>query len=149
MNKKRSINFHFKVFLVFFSFLVSKLFHQGRQTESVLPDGAPGETAAGTGTDVPTLLAYTGITGPFGANAALGIRKANCPSVAGTIWKPPYTLVASEGKLAGDEAPLQDTAFMGRTCGDELGICTIDWAKEGCVGPAAVGIWCWCWCWVG
>lgn len=144
MNKKRSINFHFKVFLVFFSFLVSKLFHQGRQTESVLPDGAPGETAAGTGTDVPTLLAYTGITGPFGANAALGIRKANCPSVAGTIWKPPYTLVASEGKLAGDEAPLQDTAFMGRTCGDELGICTIDWAKEGCVGPAAVGIWCWC-----
>lgn len=145
MNKKKSNNFHFKVFLVFF-FLVlfQNFFHQGRQTESVLPDGAPGETAAGTGTDVPTLLAYTGITGPFGANAALGIRKANCPSVAGTIWKPPYTLVASEGKLAGDEAPLQDTAFMGRTCGDELGICTIDWAKEGCVGPAAVGIWCWC-----
>lgn len=113
--------------------------HQGRHTESVLPDGAPGETAAGTGTGVPTLLAYTGITGPFGANAALGMRNANCPSVAGTIWKPPYTLVASEGKLAGDEPPLQDTAFMGRTCGDELGICTMDWPKEGWVGPAVDG----------
>lgn len=143
MNKREVLRFISKSFLVFF-FLFIFFFHQGRQTESVLPDGAPGETAAGTGTDVPTLFAYTGITGPFGANAALGMRKANCPSVAGTIWKPPYTLVASEGKLAGDEAPLQDTAFMGRTCGDELGICTMDWAKEGCVGPAAVGIWCWC-----
>jgi len=51
------------------------------------------------------------------------MRNANCPSVAGTIWNPPYTLVASDGKLAGDEPPLQDTWFMGRTCGDELGIC--------------------------
>lgn len=124
MNKKRTIKCHLRVFL-------ADIFHQGRHTESVLPDGAPGETAAGTGTGVPTLLAYTGITGPFGANAALGMRNANCPSVAGTIWKPPYTLVASEGKLAGDEPPLQDTAFMGRTCGDELGICTMDWPKEG------------------
>lgn len=110
----------------------------------MLPDGAPGETAAGTGTGVLTLLAYTGITGPFGANAALGMRNANCPSVAGTIWKPPYTLVASEGKLAGEEPPLQETAFMGRTCGDELGICTMDWPNEGCVGPAVEGSWCWC-----
>lgn len=117
-------------------------FHQGLHTESELPDGAPGDTAAGTGTGVLTLLAYTGITGPFGANAALGMRKANCPSVAGTIWNPPYTLVASEGKLAGEDAPLH--AFMGST-GGELGICTMDWPKDGCVGPAAGGIWCWCW----
>lgn len=110
----------------------------------MLPDGAPGETAAGTGTGVLTLLAYTGITGPLGANAALGMRKANCPSVAGTIWKPPYTLVASEGKLAGEDPPLQGTAFMGRTCGGELGICTMDWPKEGWVGPAVEGSWCWC-----
>lgn len=93
------------------------LYH-GRHTESVLP-GAPGDTAAGTG--VLTLLAYTGITGPFGANAAFGIRKANCPSLAGTIWKPPYTFVASDGKLAGEPA-LQGTPFIGIAWGGELGI---------------------------
>lgn len=82
------------------------------------------------------------MTGPLGAKAALGMRNANCPSVAGTIWKPPYTLVASDGKLAGEEAPLHGTAFMGRTCGGELGICTTDWLKDGCVGPPAEGIWC-------
>lgn len=107
-------------------------------------DGASGDTAAGTGTGVLMLFAYTGITGPFGANAALGMRKANCPSVAGTIWNPPYTLVASDGKLAGGEPPLQDAGFTGSTCGEELGICTMDWPKEGCVDPAAEGSWCWC-----
>lgn len=101
-------------------------FHHGRHTESVLAEGAPGDTAAGTGTGVLTLFAYTGMTGPFGANAALGMRKANCPSVAGTIWKPPYTLVASDGKLVGGEPPLQDAGFMGSTCGEELGIGTMD-----------------------
>lgn len=109
----------------------------------MLPDGAPGDTAAGTGTGVPTLFAYTGITGPLGAKAALGMRKANCPSVAGTIWKPPYTLVASEGRFGGEEPPLQDTGFIGRTCGEEPGI----WPKDGWVGPAAAaadGSWCWC-----
>lgn len=80
------------------------LLYQGRQTESELPVGAPGDTAAGTG--VLTWFAYTGITGPLGAKAALGMRKANCPSVAGTSWKPPYTLVASGDMLWG-EPPLQ------------------------------------------
>lgn len=86
------------------------------------------------------------MTGPLCANAALGMRKANCPSVAGTIWKPPYTLVTSEGRVAaGDEPPLHGTALMGSTCGDWPGICTRDWAKDGCVvGPAAAvaGSWC-------
>lgn len=60
------------------------LVHQGRHTESELPDGAPGDTAGGT--RVPAVFpAYTGITEPLGANAELGMRKANCPSVAGTI----------------------------------------------------------------
>ncbi len=77
-----------------------------------MTDGAPGDTAIGTG--VLELLAYTGITGPFGAKAALGIKKANCPSVAGTSWKPPYTFVASEVKLEEDPL-LQGTPLRGTT----------------------------------
>lgn len=95
--------------------------YQGRHTESEVTEGAPGDTAAGTG--VLELLAYTGITGPLGANAALGIKKANCPSVAGTSWNPPYTLVASGDKL--DEDPLlQGTPLRGSTlaCGVPPGI---------------------------
>lgn len=98
--------------LVCKSLFKSFLVYQGRQTESDVRDGAPGETAIGTG--VLELLAYTGITGPLEAKAAFGIKKANCPSVAGTSWKPPYTFVASEVKLE-EEPLLQGTPLSGTT----------------------------------
>lgn len=99
-----------------------------------MTDGAPGETAAGIG--VLTLLAYTGITGPLVAKAALGIKNANCPSDAGTIWNPPYNLEASDGKPTADP-PLHGILF---SCEDPPGSWTMGWLNAGCGGPA--GIWC-------
>lgn len=77
-------------------------------------EAAVGEELAWTGlaltaTGTPA-FAYKGMTGVVAeAKAGLGIRKANCPSVAGTSWNPPKTLgeTASEGlSLEPIEAPL-------------------------------------------
>lgn len=49
-------------------------------------------------------FAYKGMTGFVAeAKAGLGMRKANCPSVAGTSWNPPKTLgeTASDGLSLG------------------------------------------------
>lgn len=72
--------------------------HQGLQTESAVPGGGPGGEAAVAAVGGPP---YRGSTAPPGAKAVLGIRKANCPSEAGSSWKPPYTLAASAPGLQG------------------------------------------------
>lgn len=60
--------------------------HQGLQTESAVPGGGPGGEAAVAAVGGPP---YRGSTAPPGAKAVLGMRKANCPSEAGSSWKPP------------------------------------------------------------
>lgn len=72
--------------------------HQGLQTESAVPGGGPGGEAAVADVGGPP---YRGSTAPPGAKAVLGMRKANCPSEAGSSWKPPYTLAASAPGLQG------------------------------------------------
>lgn len=72
--------------------------HQGLQTESAVPGGGPGGEAAVAAVGGPP---YRGSTAPPGAKAVLGMRKANCPSEAGSSWKPPYTLAASAPGLQG------------------------------------------------
>lgn len=132
--------------------------YQGRHTGSLLsPTGLPawdppekdvmpwtGDAAAGaelpciglefTATGTP-VLAYRGMTGAEAeVKAGLGIRKANCPSVAGTSWNPPKTLgdTASTGlSLEPMGAPL-----MGR----EDGSCTWrGWARCACWEGACCG----------
>lgn len=72
-----------------------------------------GLALADTGT---LAFAYKGMTGVVAeAKAGLGIRKANCPSVAGTSWNPPKTLgeTASDGLSLG---PIE-ALFMGKVEG--------------------------------
>lgn len=110
------------------------VFYHGLQTESEVSDASRGDAAAAwRGVAAP--LAYTGITGPPGVNAPLGIKKANCPSVAGTSWNPPYTLAASDGDAPDGGALLHAGTDTG-TC-VAPGICTTGWPKVGGgAGPA-------------
>lgn len=61
-------------------------------------------------------FAYKGITGAVvEAKVGLGIKKANCPSVAGTSWNPPKTL--GETASAGLSLEPMVAPLMGRVDG--------------------------------
>lgn len=119
------------------SFCLSGFFYQGLQTESEVSEASRGDAAA-AGRGVAAPLAYTGITGPPGVNAPLGIKKANCPSVAGTSWKPPYTLEASDGDAPDGGALLHAGTETGTGTCVAPGICTTGCPKVGGggAGPA-------------
>lgn len=57
-----------------------------------------------------------------------GTRKANCPSLVGTTWKPPYSFIAS------GEACIDETLLEGVSGAEAAVICA-----PVCAGPGATG----------